>query len=251
MENHLRELLKVTNTLCGKVFGLCRKEVTEKNKHLASLATEQSRMYSDFLSENNDKQKTRKIMARPQLFWTEEMLEDLIIYYPITPDKLLAKRLYVSTATLRRKAKEMRLKKTNHYRFNFEIWDMVMNKYGLDSVREIAKEAGVCERTIYHIIKRLRIEVGEERLREIYSNAAKRMIKREQSRKTFGIESRVYRPIGRNKSRVEVARQLSEHGYIVIKGSMYVYYCTSMTRYEDVELAAKSVGFKLVQWEKE
>ena len=40
MENHLRELLKVTNTLCGQVFGLCRKEVTEKNKHLASLATE-------------------------------------------------------------------------------------------------------------------------------------------------------------------------------------------------------------------
>lgn len=40
MENHLRELLRVTNTLCGQVFGLCRIELTEENKRLASLAAE-------------------------------------------------------------------------------------------------------------------------------------------------------------------------------------------------------------------
>jgi len=43
MENHLRELLRVTNTLCGKVFGLCRMEVTEENKRLASLAADRIR----------------------------------------------------------------------------------------------------------------------------------------------------------------------------------------------------------------
>lgn len=43
MENHLRELLRVTNTLCGHVFGLCRMEVTEENIRLASLAAEHIR----------------------------------------------------------------------------------------------------------------------------------------------------------------------------------------------------------------
>ncbi len=41
MENHLKELLRVTNTLCGKVFGLCRKDVNEENRQLASLVTKQ------------------------------------------------------------------------------------------------------------------------------------------------------------------------------------------------------------------
>ena len=43
MENHLRELLRVTNTLCGEVFELCRKEVTEENIRLASLAADRIR----------------------------------------------------------------------------------------------------------------------------------------------------------------------------------------------------------------
>lgn len=43
MENHLKDLLRVTNTLCGQVFGLCRKEVTEENKRLASLAADRIR----------------------------------------------------------------------------------------------------------------------------------------------------------------------------------------------------------------
>lgn len=43
MENHLKDLLRVTNTLCGQVFGLCRKEVTDENKRLASLAADRIR----------------------------------------------------------------------------------------------------------------------------------------------------------------------------------------------------------------
>lgn len=39
MENHLKELLRVPNTLCGKVFGLCRNDVNEENRQLASLVT--------------------------------------------------------------------------------------------------------------------------------------------------------------------------------------------------------------------
>ena len=41
MEYHLKELLRETNTLCGKVFGLCRKDVNEENRQLASLVTKQ------------------------------------------------------------------------------------------------------------------------------------------------------------------------------------------------------------------
>ena len=39
-EIQLKELLRVTNILCGQVFGLCRKDVTADNLQLASLATD-------------------------------------------------------------------------------------------------------------------------------------------------------------------------------------------------------------------
>ena len=190
-------------------------------------------------------------MARPSFIWTKEVLEDLIIYYPITSNQILAQRYNISVMTLRRKAKEMKLRKTRLFRFKFEIWDLVREKYGIASVKEIAKESGASERTIYRVIRRLRMEMDEECKSEIYSNAAKRMVKLEHSRQVFGIEPRVYRPLGKNKSRREIAKQLTMHGYIVIKGSMYVYYCASMPRYEEIEAEAKSIGFKLVLWEKE
>lgn len=38
MEDYQRELLRVTNILCGKAFWLCRKEPSEENRLLASLA---------------------------------------------------------------------------------------------------------------------------------------------------------------------------------------------------------------------
>ena len=174
-----------------------------------------------------------------------------MIYYPITSNKILARRYNISEMTLRRKAKEMKLMKTRMFRFRFEIWDLVREKYGLASVKEIAKETGASERTIYRIIRRLRMELDDSQKSEIYSNAANRMIKIEHSRKTFGMESKVFRPIGRNKERIRIARLLAKHGYIVIKGSMHVYYCASMERHEDIEEEAKSVGFKLVLWEKE
>ena len=39
MENDLKELLRTTNMLCGKVFELCRKDATKENKALAVVAT--------------------------------------------------------------------------------------------------------------------------------------------------------------------------------------------------------------------
>ena len=57
MENHLRELLRVTNTLCGEVFELCRKEVTEENIRLASLAADRIRDVLRLLSVNSDEPK--------------------------------------------------------------------------------------------------------------------------------------------------------------------------------------------------
>ena len=54
MENHLRELLRVTNALCGQVFGLCRKEVNEENKQLASLVTDRIRDVLRLMGVNNN-----------------------------------------------------------------------------------------------------------------------------------------------------------------------------------------------------
>ena len=39
MDKDLRELLQVTNVLCGKVFDLCRKDETKVNKSLAVVTT--------------------------------------------------------------------------------------------------------------------------------------------------------------------------------------------------------------------
>lgn len=39
MDKDLKELLQVTNVLCGKVFDLCRKDETKANKSLAVVTT--------------------------------------------------------------------------------------------------------------------------------------------------------------------------------------------------------------------
>ena len=39
MDKDLRELLQVTNILCGKVFDLCRKDESKVNKSLAVVTT--------------------------------------------------------------------------------------------------------------------------------------------------------------------------------------------------------------------
>ena len=39
MDKDLRELLQVTNVLCGKVFDLCRKDESKVNKSLAVVTT--------------------------------------------------------------------------------------------------------------------------------------------------------------------------------------------------------------------
>ena len=44
-------------------------------------------------------------MARPPIIWTDEMLDDLETYYPITRDEILAEWMKISVGTIRRKAK--------------------------------------------------------------------------------------------------------------------------------------------------
>lgn len=39
MDKDLKELLQVTNVLCGKVFDLCRKDATKESKSLAVVTT--------------------------------------------------------------------------------------------------------------------------------------------------------------------------------------------------------------------
>lgn len=190
-------------------------------------------------------------MARPPIIWTDEMLDDLETYYPITRDEILAEWMKISVGTIRRKAKELKLCKTTNFHYNYEVWNLVKSKHGSATVKEIAKEAGVSERTVYRIVKRLRLELDEQRRSEIYSEAARKMIRREHSRMTFGFGTRIHRPLGKNRERREIAKRLTSYGYIVTKGSLYVYYSESLPRHKDIEAEAKNYGYELVLWGKE
>lgn len=190
-------------------------------------------------------------MARPPKPWTIEMLERLVTEYAITPTKDLAKRLGMGVNTVRRKAEEMDLCKSKLYRTSYKTWVVVEQMYGKHTFKQMAVEAGVSERTITRIAKRLKQQLDKDDRRKTYRNASQKMLASEQRRLVFGLPTRTDRHIGKNKYRMEIARQLAQHGYIVIKNSMTMYYCDEMQRYEYLEEYAKACGFCFKLWNQE
>ena len=60
MEDYQRELLRVTNILCGKAFGLCRKEPSEENRELASLAIDRIKEVLRLFERHQDQPKKQR-----------------------------------------------------------------------------------------------------------------------------------------------------------------------------------------------
>lgn len=194
------------------------------------------------LSKNNED------MARPPIIWTDEMLEDFITFYPVMSNKELAEIFMVSINTIRRKAKEMMLEKSPISHFRQKTIETVMRMFGKHTAREMGKEAGVSTRTIYRICKQLKLKMSKEEKSKIFSDAAYKMLKREYSRKIYGLEPSTLRLLGKNKRRTEARIALMKHGYITIKGCPLIYYNNSMTRYEELERNAEAYGYQLVLW---
>ena len=91
-------------------------------------------------------------------------------------------------------------------------------------------------------------EVTEKQKKKLISNGIVKMLRSENRKLIFGLETTSNRPIGRDRSRHEAAQLLKECGYVVIKGSMTAYYSDEMDRYSDVEQLAVANGFRLELW---
>ena len=190
-------------------------------------------------------------MARPiKIVWSVELLEQFAEAYATTPNHELAKRFNMSISSIRRKAKELNLKKDSFCkgRNGFQTWILVQDLYRDHSYSEIAKKAKVTVRTIERIARKLGCRMLREEKNKVLSAGISKGLKSQLRRRIFGLDTYYNRPIGTDKSRNEAAEELKQHGYIVIKCSMTAYYNDTMERYEDVENNAINNGFRLLLW---
>ena len=190
-------------------------------------------------------------MARPTIVWTDEMLEQLVCDYPVTPDRVLAERLHVSSRSIQRKAREMRLTKAMKGRANFEVWMRIEELFGKYSYRQIAEQTHVSVRTVSRICKKLKLKLEKEDAARHRSEAQIKMIRSERRRLIFGLEQRTDRCIGYDKGRRKALELLAQHGYVTIKGSRTAYYSDSLRRAEHIESYAKALGINIEYWETE
>ena len=188
-------------------------------------------------------------MARPKKIWTIEVLEQFALEYATTPNHLLAKRYDVSVSFVRRKAKELHLIKDPLCKCRSQTWFLVQELYGEISYKEISKRAGVSQKTVERIAKRLNMRLKREEKIKLISTAVKKGLKSEQRRRLFGLDNYYNRPVGTDKARKIAASELRQYGYIVVKGSMTAYYNNTMERYEDIESNAIACGFRMLLWE--
>ena len=179
------------------------------------------------------------------------MLEELVMDYPITPNKILAERYNVSENTLRCKARKLNLRKISLYRSRYSTWTTVMKLFGKASVKQMAREAGVCERTILRICKQLNLKLDKDDRTRLIKDAVNKRFRSERRRQTYGFEPLTDRRIGISKSRQKVAKLLGRSGYIVMKNSWKIYYGPDMQRNFLHEEEAKAYGFQIVLWDED
>ena len=187
-------------------------------------------------------------MSRPYIIWTEEMVETLMMEYPITFNSVLAQKLGVSVSTIQRKASELGLVKAGTGKRDYKIWETVEKLFPTYSQKQIAQEAGVSERTVRRICKALNLKRDREEDAVMRSKGLKRIYDSDSRRILYGLEQKVNRCLGRSHERLKIYDELKRYGYIVIKGSRTVYYSSEMRRIVHVESYATALGLILRKW---
>ena len=190
-------------------------------------------------------------MGRPNIIWTEEMTDRLISDYPITFNQILADKLGISVSTVRRKARELGIQKAGTGRMNYSTWETVERLFPTHSHRQIAKAAGVSERTVRRICRSLNLRRDREEDAVMRSNGIRSAYNSEHRRRIFGLEQHTNRLLGKDRERLRICEELKRYGYIVIKGSRTVYYSSEMRRIVHVESYAKALGLRFEEWELE
>ena len=190
-------------------------------------------------------------MGRPRIIWTEEMIDILMTEYPITFNGVLAQKLGVSVCTIQRKASELGLVKAGNGKMNYKVWETVERLFPTHSQKQIAKEAGVSERTVRRICKALNLKRDKEEDTVMRSKGIRRIYESDFRRSLYGLGQKLNRFIGRSKERLKVYDELERYGYIVIKGSRTVYCSSEMRRIVHVESYAKALGLVFEEWNAE
>ena len=190
-------------------------------------------------------------MGRPNVIWTEEMVDILMKEYPITFNNVLSQKLGVSVSTICRKASELGLVKAGPERKNYKTWDMVERLFPTHSHSQIADAAGISERTVRRICKALDLRRDPKEDAEMRSDIMKKICQSENRRILFGLEQNTDRLIGKDRIRRGICDELKKHGYLVMKGSRRVYYSSEMSRLVHLESYAEALGLRFEEWESE
>lgn len=182
------------------------------------------------------------------IVWTEEMLNLLRQNYQIETNEQLAQRLGISARTLRRKAKELGLTKSERVTKTKGIEELVREMYPNHSLKEIAAEANISWRTVRRMANQMGLTRTPEEESRMRSRIRTNLIRSERRRITFGLDQRTNMKLVCNTERIQLRHKLKVYGYLVFKGDNTIYYPMDLKRHPVREEHGRKVGLAFAPW---
>lgn len=188
--------------------------------------------------------------------WNKNRDELLISQYRRTPNKLLAIEFNVSESFIKKKAKQLNLRKDKSNTLKAAIVDSIL-EIGVDkySYNEIADKLGCHRNTVRKYVSEL-VKAGflcacsARQVGDKISRIRQTIVKKERGRVIFGMDQHTDIKVFGSRKKMEMRKRLRRYGYAVERGGAVALICPDTDRYPISEAAARRLGITIdLDWE--
>lgn len=182
-------------------------------------------------------------MYKGKTIWTASMESFLQEHYRCMQNKKLASQLCVSEGSVRKKLRELGLKKKPVTKQKVAA-ETVIRLFLDHSYAEIAELTGISPRTVSRIVKTYGLSRSKEQGQQIRSRTRKAIIKKEKARVLFGLPQRTRIKVVGNPRRVHLKSILKKFGYVVLPSDNTLYYHDGIKRRRIREAHGQRMGLR-------
>lgn len=182
----------------------------------------------------------------PQARWNSQHDEMLKERFHSEYIQDIADEMGFSRSTVQAHAKKLGLRKEDPRKRNRDVRAFVEMEFHNLTYKEMAKQTGLREYTIFKIGRELGLVRTREKWNENIGKGLHRSYESERRRVMFGLEQRTNWKVVCNRKKIRLRHKLKSHGYIVDKGDSNVYYTDDTRRHPIRERNGEKLGFKFM-----
>jgi transposase len=189
-------------------------------------------------------------MSKTATIWNEENERSLVERYGTTTNRTLATSLGVSVPSIKKKARELGLKKTCAKRKILPSLEaLVLRMSENNSYRSVADKLNISASSIHDIVNRAAKKGYQKRDKEatgkIMAETRVRLIKKERARAIFGLNQQTKLKVFPNKKKYHLRERMKRCRYDVERNSTDVFMDDETRRHANMESEAQKMGFTI------